>query len=160
VEKPLGKDAAAAADKDVYFLVEAFNRADGKRLWEYRLRAEGKLSQVHQKHNLASPSPVTDGELIYAWFGTGQIVALNMQGKPVWQRHLGSEYSPFEIEWGHGSSPALYRDLLILQCDHIPASYLIALDKKTGKERWKVDRGKAFVPTARPRLFGVREAMS
>jgi outer membrane protein assembly factor BamB len=100
------------------------------------------LAPVHQKHNLASPSPVTDGELIYAWFGNGQLVALDMNGKLVWQRHLGSDYSPFEIEWGHGSSPALYRDLLILQCDHIPASYLIAVDKKTGKERWKVDRGK------------------
>ncbi len=143
-EKPLGKQAAATGQKtkQVYFLVEAFHRADGRRLWEYRLEAEGQLPAVHQKHNLASPSPVTDGEMIYAWFGNGQLVALSMRGELVWQRHLGKEYSPFEIEWGHGSSPALYRDLLILLCDHVPASYLLALDKKTGKERWKVDRGK------------------
>lgn len=141
-EKPLGKSPTATADKDVYFVVEAFRRTDGRGLWEYRARAEGQLAPVHQKHNLASPSPVTDGEMIYAWFGNGQIVALNMEGKLVWQRHLGKEISPFDIEWGHGSSPALYRDLLILECDHIPASYLVALDKKTGKEKWKVDRGK------------------
>jgi len=141
-EKPLGKGAAAAAEKQVYFLIEAFRRTDGRQIWEYRVPAEGRLSPVHQKHNLASPSPVTDGEMVYAWFGNGQLLALNMEGKLVWQRHLGKEYSPFEIEWGHGSSPALYRDLLILQCDHIPASYLIALDKKNGKEKWKVDRGK------------------
>ena len=141
-EKPLGKGAAAAAEKQVYFLVEAFRRSDGRQIWEYRLPAEGRLSPVHQKHNLASPSPVTDGEMVYAWFGTGQLVALNMEGKLAWQRHLGKEYSPFEIEWGHGSSPALYQDLLILQCDHVPASYLIALEKKTGKEKWRVDRGK------------------
>jgi len=139
-EKPLGK--SATADKDVYFVVEAFRRTDGRQLWEYRVRAEGQLAPVHQKHNLASPSPVTDGEMIYAWFGNGQIIALNMEGKLVWQRHLGKEISPFDIEWGHGSSPALYRDMLILECDHIPASYLVALDKKTGKEKWKVDRGK------------------
>jgi len=141
-EKPLGKGAAAAAEKQVYFLIKAFRRTDGRQIWEYRVPAEGRLSPVHQKHNLASPSPVTDGEMVYAWFGNGQLLALNMEGKLVWQRHLGKEYSPFEIEWGHGSSPALYRDLLILQCDHIPASYLIALDKKNGKEKWKVDRGK------------------
>ena len=143
-EKPLGKGAAAGAEKQVHFLIEAFRRTDGARLWEYRLPAEGQLAPVHQKHNLASPSPVTDGQMVYGWFGNGQIVALTTEGKLVWQRHLGKEYSPFEIEWGHGSSPALYRDTLILQCDHIPASYLIALDKKTGKEKWKVDRGKGI----------------
>ena len=140
-EKPMGK-GDATADKQLYFLVEAFRRSDGSRLWDYRVPAEGKLAPLHQKHNLASPSPVTDGDLVYAWFGNGQLVALNMEGKLVWQRHLGKEYSPFEIEWGHGSSPTLYRELLILLCDHIPSSHLLALDKNTGKERWKSDRGK------------------
>jgi outer membrane protein assembly factor BamB len=97
---------------------------------------------VHDKHNLASPSPITDGELVFAWFGTGQIVALDKAGKLVWRRHLGQEISPFTINWGHSSSPALFGDLLILLCDHEPASYLLAVDKRTGKERWKVDRGK------------------
>jgi outer membrane protein assembly factor BamB len=60
----------------------------------------------------------------------------------VWERHLGKEIAPFDIQWGHGSSPTLYNDLLILLADQPSASYLIALDKKTGKERWKADRGK------------------
>lgn len=152
VEKPLGKGASASTEKQVYFLIEAFRRTDGRQVWEYRAPAEGRLSPVHQKHNLASPSPVTDGEMVYAWFGNGQLIALNMEGKLVWQRHLGREYSPFEIEWGHGSSPALYRDLLILECDHIPASYLIALDKKTGKEKWRVDRGKGVRSYSTPSI--------
>jgi outer membrane protein assembly factor BamB len=122
--------------------VEAFDQATGRRLWEHRLQAEGPLPAVHDKHNLASPSPVTDGELVFAWFGTGQVVALDRNGKQVWQRHLGKEIAPFEINWGHSSSPALYGDLLILLCDHSPASYLLAVDKATGKDRWKVDRGK------------------
>jgi outer membrane protein assembly factor BamB len=153
-EKPLGRRAAAAGEdpQQVSFLVEAFHRADGRRLWEYRLAAEGPLPPVHQKHNLASPSPITDGELVYAWFGTGQLAAVNLDGKLAWQRHLGKEYSPFEIDWGHASSPALYRDLLILLCDHAPASYLLALDKKTGKERWKVDRGKGLHSHSTPTL--------
>ena len=88
-------EAKTGADSRTFFLVEAFNRADGKRLWEYRVEAAGPLPGVHDKHNLASPSPVTDGQMIYAWFGTGQIVALDMNWKLVWQRHLGTEISPF-----------------------------------------------------------------
>jgi outer membrane protein assembly factor BamB len=64
-----------------------------------------------------------------------------MNGKPVWSRHLGKENGPFEINWGHSSSPTLYRDTLILLCDHEPSSYLLAVDVRTGKDRWKVDRG-------------------
>ena len=130
-----------AADR-TFFLVEAFDRADGRRLWQYRLESIGPLQSVHDKHNLASPSPVTDGRLVYAWFGTGQIVALDMNGTLVWQRHLGQEMAPFDINWGHGSSPTLYQELLILLCDHTPASYVLAVDKDTGKDRWKADRGR------------------
>jgi outer membrane protein assembly factor BamB len=150
-EKPMSNKAVAGEDpKQAYFLIEAFHRTDGRRLWEYRITAEGPLPPVHQKHNLASPSPVTDGELIYVWFGTGQLAALSMDGKLVWQRHLGKENSPFEVNWGHASSPSLYRDLLILLCDHTPAAYLLALDKKTGKEKWKVDRGKGLQSHSTP----------
>ena len=69
---------------------------------------------MHDKHNLATPSPVTDGALVFAWFGTGQIVALDRTGAVVWQRHLAKENGAFDIQWGHGSSPVLYGDLLIL----------------------------------------------
>jgi outer membrane protein assembly factor BamB len=94
--------------------------------------------------------PVTDGQFVYAWFGTGQIVALDINGKLVWERNLAKEISPFDINWGHSSSPTLYEDLLILICDHDPASYLLAVDKKTGKERWKSDRGKGRQSYATP----------
>jgi outer membrane protein assembly factor BamB len=142
-ERALGASRAAAAeDAKTVFVVEAFRRADGRRLWEKRIEAEGPLTPVHDKHNLATPSPVTDGRLVFAWFGTGQIVALDRDGTLVWQRHLGKEIAPFDINWGHGSSPALYGDLLILLCDHTTASYLLAVDQRSGKDRWKADRGK------------------
>src|SRR5688572_19889995 len=101
------------AQEKVRFAVQAFARADGKLLWEYAFDADGDLQPVHMKHNHASPSCITDGERVYAWVGTGQIVALTMDGKPVWKRHLGKEIGPFEILWGHGSSPALYKNSLI-----------------------------------------------
>ena len=102
-ERALGapRAAQAAADDRTFFVVEAFNRADGRRLWQHRIEAAGPLPGVHDKHNLASPSPVTDGQMVYAWFGTGQIVALDMNGKVVWERHLGQEIAPFDINWGH-----------------------------------------------------------
>jgi outer membrane protein assembly factor BamB len=93
---------------------------------------------------------VTDGKLVYAWFGNGQILALDMEGMLVWSHHLGTEYSPFDISWGHGASPTLYKETLILLCDHTQKSYLLALDKSTGKERWKVDRGKGRVAHSTP----------
>jgi outer membrane protein assembly factor BamB len=135
-------DSSRAASDRTIFIVEAFNRADGRRLWQYRVEAAGPLPTVHDKSNMASPSPVTDGQTVYAWFGTGQLVALDMNGKLVWERNLAKEIAPFEINWGHSSSPTLYQDTLILLCDHEPASYLLAVDKRTGKDRWKADRGK------------------
>ena len=134
----------------VFLAVEAFRCSDGKRLWEYRTPATGERPANHEKHNLATPTPVTDGERIYAWFGNGQVVALNMEGKELWQRHLGKEYGSFLNDWGHGSSPTLYKDLLILLCDHRPLAYLVALDKRTGEQRWKVDRGKTRVSHSTP----------
>jgi outer membrane protein assembly factor BamB len=153
-EKPLGADAPAGTAK-VEFLVEAFDRKDGRRLWQYRTAAEGDLPEVHEKHNLASPSPVTDGERVFAWFGNGQLVALSHDGKLAWQRHLAHDYGPFTISWGHGSSPALFGEQVILLCDHEPGSYILALDKRTGKERWKVARTKGSISYSTPTLVPV-----
>ena len=144
-ERPLGGRRVDGDGGDgVVFLVSAFDRADGRLVWDYEMPAEGDLPQAHQKHNMASPSAVSDGERVYAWFATGQLVALDVQGEPVWQRHLGRDYGPFEIVWGHSSSPVLHEDLIILQCDHETGAYLLALDRRTGAERWKADRGPAL----------------
>ena len=145
-------------DGRIQFLVEAFDRRDGEMLWRHAIPARGALQPVHRKHNLASPSPVTDGERVYAVFGTGQTVALTMDGQEVWSRHLGDDYGPFAIVWGHSSSPTIYRDLLILQCDHsadqyvegATNAYLVALDSRTGEEQWKVDRGPGLLSYSTP----------
>jgi outer membrane protein assembly factor BamB len=141
-ERALDAGLAAASDPSkTLFVVEAFSRVDGKRIWERRIEASGPLTPVHDKHNLATPSPVSDGATVYAWFGTGQIVALDRNGTVVWQRNLAADNGAFDIQWGHGSSPVLYRDTLILLCDQPSRSYLLAIDKGTGKDRWKVERG-------------------
>lgn len=137
-ERPLGS-GPAAGDGKVVFLVSAFDRVTGRPRWEYELPAEGDLPPVHEKHNLASSSPVTDGERVYAWFATGQIAAIDTAGKLVWKKNLGAEYGPFVINWGHGSSPVVHNGQLILLCYHEKGSYLLALDARTGAVRWKQD---------------------
>jgi outer membrane protein assembly factor BamB len=151
-ERGLAPAAGAPTDGDgrVRFLVEAFARTDGRPLWTFELPASDARPAVHDKHNLASASPVTDGTRVYVVFGTGQIVAVDMNGARVWQRDLAAEYGAWQINWGHGSSPVVYRDTVILPCFHEPASYLIALDARTGATRWKVDRGSKVVSYSTP----------
>jgi outer membrane protein assembly factor BamB len=132
---------AADAPAQPVFLVEAFDRRNGARLWQHRMAAAGPLPTSHDKANMALSSPVSDGTMIYAWFSTGQLVALDLKGAPVWQRHLGQDFGTFEIEWGHSSSPTLFEDTLLLLCDHDNAAFLLAVDKRTGAERWRTDRG-------------------
>jgi len=122
------------------FLVQAFARADGRLLWEKSFAAGEHLPGVHIKHNLASPSCVSDAERVYAWFGTGLVVALTHEGEVVWTRNL-AEQDSFDIRWGHGSSPSLYGESLLLLVDHPGESYLLAVDKHSGKDLWRTERG-------------------
>lgn len=144
------RPASPAQGSGIFLVVEAFARADGKRLWEYRIESTGDLSENHEKHNLATPTPIVDGERIYAWYGNGQVVALDMSGKLIWKKHLVEEHGSFINPWGHGSSPALYEDSLILLVDHEPNAYLLALDKRTGAQKWKADRGRDRISHSTP----------
>jgi outer membrane protein assembly factor BamB len=140
----------ASPDGKVHLVVEAYRLGDGTRLWQYETPALGEPPDLHEKHNLATPTPVSDGKRIFAWFGNGQVVALDLHGREIWKRDLAADYGSFLNQWGHGSSPVLYKDLLILLCDHRPVSYLLALDAATGEQRWKVDRGGGKVSHSTP----------
>jgi outer membrane protein assembly factor BamB len=131
---PVGAGASG-----VTFLVSALDRTTGKPAWTLELPSEGTLPFVHEKHNLASPSPATDGERVYAWFATGQIAAVDLSGRLAWKKNLAAEYGAFQINWGHGSSPTVHNGVVVLLCYHERASYLLALDARTGAVRWKVD---------------------
>jgi outer membrane protein assembly factor BamB len=139
-ETPIGGARPQGVDEKISFAVAAYRASDGRQLWEHRFDAAGKLPDVHEKRNLATSSAVTDGERVYAWFSSGQLAAVTMDGKPVWNRHLGQDYAVFDLPWGHASSPALHRDRLILLSYLGSSAFLLALDKRTGKELWKVER--------------------
>ncbi len=92
---------------------------------------------------------------MYAVFGTGQIVAVDMAGKIAWSRNLGKDVAPWDINWGNGSSPALYGNSIILACYHGGTSYLIALDKATGKQLWRTDRPRGVLSYSTPLVVAV-----
>lgn len=105
--------------------------------------------KFHQLHNLASPSPVTDGKVVVFHFGTGDLAAFDFAGKALWNRNLTQDYGGYTIWWGHANSPVLHENLVISVCmqdtlaglrDDLAPNYVVAHDKLTGKEVWKSSR--------------------
>ena len=94
--------------------------------------------QGHHTASLASNSPVTDGEHVFVFFGSFGLYCLDFDGQLVWK----ADFGPMQSLHGHGegSSPALYQDTLIVNWDHEGKSFVVALDKRTGKQRWKIER--------------------
>jgi outer membrane protein assembly factor BamB len=87
------------------------------------------------KNSHASPTPILEGDRVYVHFGADGTAALTTDGRIVWKAVL-----PYESQHGNGGSPTLYRDLLIVNCDGADDAYVVALDKTTGKVRWKTQR--------------------
>ena len=120
------------------FFVLAVHKDDGRLLWQTRVRHDLPHEGGHISASLASASPVTDGERVYAFFGSYGLYALDFDGKIVWKRDLGDMQT--KHAHGEGSSPALHGDTLIVNWDHEGQSSLTALDTATGLEKWKVLR--------------------
>ncbi|HEX3872258.1 MAG TPA: PQQ-binding-like beta-propeller repeat protein, partial [Pirellulales bacterium] len=112
--------------------------------------AEKRTTQkFHRFHNNASPSPTTDGEVVLAHFGNGDLASFDFHGKELWKRNLQRDYGTYTIWWGHANSPVLYGNLAISVCmqdslagvgSTLAPSYIVAHDKRTGKEVWKTTR--------------------
>lgn len=131
--------------EDESLWVMAIDRQDGRILWKTKagrgsLVAEGPKSLYAHRHNPATPSPVADEQHVWAFFGTGLLVCLDGSGEIRWQRDLVKDYGPYQIRFGMASSPRLWGDLLYVACMTRGASYVVALDKATGKEVWKTER--------------------
>ncbi|MFN0054793.1 MAG: PQQ-binding-like beta-propeller repeat protein [Planctomycetales bacterium] len=136
--------------------VLCFDRDSGRTLWDRRLWGTAP-TLFYARSGMASASPVTDGEHVWAFFGTGDVFCLDIDGGLVWQRALSEEYGVFENRFGASSSPVLFEDLLIQQCDHYGDSYVIALDARTGGNRWKGDRPEAWHSWSSPQIVPVEE---
>jgi len=117
------------------------DRANGAVLWK---RPIGPGNHQERKQNMSSPSPVTDGTHVWVMTGTGILKAFDFSGTEKWRRDIQKDYGRFGLNWGYGSSPLLYHDALYVQVLHgmrtDDPSYVLRLDKLTGRTVWKVER--------------------
>ncbi len=99
---------------------------------------------AHKKHNMSTPSPVTDGKRVFAMTGAGALKGFDVSGRELWARDFQKEYGPFGLNWGYGSSPLLLDDALYVEVLHgmntDDPSYVLSIDTATGKTEWKVER--------------------
>jgi outer membrane protein assembly factor BamB len=125
-------------DGNVDFVVEAHNRSDGKVRWRNVVKQLLPHEGTHKDGSYASGSALTDGERLYAFFGSRGLYALDLEGKVLWEKQLGVMQT--RMGFGEGSSPALFGDTLVVNWDHEGQDFIVALDKKSGKELWRTER--------------------
>jgi outer membrane protein assembly factor BamB len=117
------------------------NRNTADPLW---VRPLGSGNVKMRKQNMSSPSPVTDGKNVYVMTGTGSLKGYDFNGNQIWARDIQKDYGRFGLNWGYASSPLLFEDSLYVQVLHgmrtDDPSYILRIDKKTGKTLWRVER--------------------
>lgn len=138
--------------------IYGLDRATGKILWERTASSGAPKVKRHTKASQANSTPVTDGKRVVAVFGSiGLLAAWDIDGKPLWTADLGVLDSGWFLDpayqWGHSSSPIIYKDTVIVQADQQKGSYIAAYDLKTGKQVWRTDRGDEISTWGTPTLF-------
>jgi outer membrane protein assembly factor BamB len=132
-------EASEEVPEGVRWMVIGLDAETGEPLWQRQVHEGIPFGGRHRKNTYASETPVTDGEAVYAYFGNIGVFALTLDGEPIWERRLDPH--PTYLDFGTSSSPVLVDDLLLIQNDNEESSYLLALDKRTGEEVWRVERG-------------------
>jgi outer membrane protein assembly factor BamB len=124
--------------------VFALDKKTGKILWEQTAHQGIPKTKRHPKSSQASPSPVTDGKVVVAYFGSEGLYAYSTGGKLLWKKDLGLQNAGWffdpDSEWGAASSPVIYKNTVILQCDRQKDSFIAAYDLKDGSEKWRTAR--------------------
>ena len=143
--KGLYGDGDASEDRSSHqWKVFALDKKTGKTVWEQVAYEGAPLEKRHIKSTYASSTPATDGRYVVAFFGSQGLYAYDMKGRLVWKKDLGrinaGAYDLPSYEWGTASSPIIYKDLVIVQCDQQQGSFLLAVDLKTGNTAWKSPR--------------------
>ena len=130
---------SVGANKKHTFKVVALNRDTGKILWQAVAFEGTPYDDRHRKSSYAASTPATDGKMVYAFFGSEGLYAYDYNGKLAWKADLGKMGT---VGMGTGTSPIIFENLVIVQADEEngTASFIVAFDKKTGKEVWKTPR--------------------
>ena len=120
------------------FHVLAVSREDGSVLWDQTALVERPHEGKRDNNTFASPSAITEGQNVIAFFGSRGLYCYDMDGNLRWQKDLGD--MTIRNAFGEGATPALYGDTLVVPWDHRGQSFIVALDKNTGEELWRTDR--------------------
>ena len=138
-------DGDASKDRSTQkWMIYAIDKQSGKIAWE-RVAFEGEPREKrHIKATYANSTPATDGRIVVAWFGSQGVYAYDVNGRFLWKVDFGridlGAYDVPTVEWGSASSPIIWKDLVILQCDTQTDSFIVALNANTGETVWKTDR--------------------
>lgn len=135
---PAGRGGRSGPTEVHEFVVMAVNRADGAVIWQRTARQEVPHEGHHRDHGYASYSPVTDGEHLYAYFGSRGLHAYDFNGNHLWQRDFGRMRT--RSGFGEGGSLALHGDTLVINWDHEGDDFIVAVDKRTGRDLWRIPR--------------------
>ncbi|MEO5803403.1 MAG: PQQ-binding-like beta-propeller repeat protein [Verrucomicrobiota bacterium] len=135
---PPGGFRSETPDEKYQFVVICLDRATGKTLWQKIAREEIPHEGHHRDHGFASASPVTDGQLLIAYFGSRGLHCYDFDGNLKWQKDFG--HMQTKNSFGEGASPALYGNTVVINWDHEGDDFIVALDKRTGKELWRTPR--------------------
>ena len=125
----------SSGNRDASLRLLAFDVATGRQVLNAEVFRVPNAQLLNAKNSLASPTPIVDGDRVYVHFGSEGTAAVSISGDVLWTRRLD-----YDTQHGNGGSPVLYRDLLIVNCDGFDQAYVVALDTKTGKPRWKTSR--------------------
>ncbi|HKZ76733.1 MAG TPA: PQQ-binding-like beta-propeller repeat protein [Pyrinomonadaceae bacterium] len=145
---------AHTTEKENYkLLVICLDRQTGKLIWQHEV-PRSRVGRLQNVNGPASPSPVTDGSNVYVFFQEYGMVSYDGSGKERWKLPLG----PFNMFYGFGASPILVDDKVVLPVDQdSPSSYLIAVDKNSGRLRWKVERPVVISGYSTPIIYRPKE---
>lgn len=125
------------------FEVLCLDRKTGKLLWQKTAKVATPHEGYHRQYgSFASNSPVTDGKYVYAFFGSRGVYAYDFNGKLIWEKDSGVQMK-IKLGFGEGTAPLLDGNHLFLVFDHEAGSFMVALDKRNGKELWRVERDEA-----------------
>jgi outer membrane protein assembly factor BamB len=139
------------------FKVYCLNKNSGKIVWEKVAQKGIPKSKRHTKSSQANFTPVTDGKYLIVNFGSEGLYCFDLNGNLIWKKDLGilnpGPYTDPGVEWGYSSSPIIYKDVLIIQCDIPNNPFITALDIATGLEKWRTSRGDEVSTWCTPAIY-------
>ncbi|MFL2870643.1 MAG: PQQ-binding-like beta-propeller repeat protein [Pirellulaceae bacterium] len=139
-----GDIATAGEESENEWLLYSLSSDTGDVVWKRSIGKSKPPIKRHTKSSQANSTPATDGKHVVAIYNSGDLVCFDFDGELLWERDLGvldsGAFNDPEYQWGFGSSPTIYDDLVIVQCDLQEGSFVVAFDLASGEESWKTMR--------------------